>query len=126
MKAGTIEYTVNKSRNEMNEWKELKIDNLPSDIAIRDMYDFKWCDYTGKPKDFIFQADPVNSDQAHGIIWGILAESQKKEKLLYRKRQPKAPSHEELLDFHISNVQWCQNSQIGAAVLFLLEQAKNK
>ncbi len=111
---------------EMKEWKELKIDDLPSDIAIRDMYDFKWCDYTGKPKDYIFQADPENSDRAHGIIWTILKESQKKEKLLYRKRHPKAPTDEEILEFHISNVEGCIPSQLCNAVLFLLDQAKNK
>ena len=62
-----------------NEWTELKIDNLPSDILTGD---YEFLSPCGGPRS--------------GIL-GIIGEMLDGEECFYRKRQPKAPSHEEIM-----------------------------
>ena len=58
-----------------NEWKELEIGNLPPDILVGD-YEFE----------YVAEGCPIIR-----IIDGLM----ERETYRYRKRQPKAPSHEE-------------------------------
>lgn len=70
----------------MNEWKELKIDDLPSDILVGD-YDFEFS-----------ESGPWHSEdgKALELLEQLLVEDRIKYR--YRKRQPKAPSHEEIMN----------------------------
>ena len=62
-----------------NEWTELKIDNLPSDILTGDYEFLSPCGGPGS-----------------GIL-GIIGEMLDGEECFYRKCQPKAPTHEEIM-----------------------------
>jgi len=68
----------------MNDWKELKKDNIPTDILTGD-YEFEYFDeYDGwsKETDFIFD-----------IISSLLEGAE----FRYRKKQKPAPTHEEIM-----------------------------
>lgn len=69
----------------MNEWKELKIDNLPCDILTGD-YEFNWIDNVSV---FTFQDDEIILDEVF--------KEMKISTLRCRKVQPKAPTHEEIM-----------------------------
>lgn len=67
-----------------NDWKELDINNLPSDILVGD-YEFEY--------------DPTETNRWEpvSIRLNAIALLFGEYKLHYRKRQPKAPSHEEIM-----------------------------
>ncbi len=73
-----------------NKWRELKIDNLPPDILTgdyewlqrdKDNPDYPWINCEADVKSIIIMAIQDN-------IWHCF---------WYRKKQPKAPSHEEIM-----------------------------
>lgn len=84
----------------MNEWKELNIDDLPSDILTGD-YDAIWGEYLH------------NSEYSKEAVFHLTEESFKRarsdtpDSLYYRKRQPKKkqPSHEEIMKSRLSRIE---------------------
>lgn len=73
----------------MSEWKELKIDNLPADIFITEKYEFRQ-----KGDSFCYTAD---NDETKIGIFEILLGKREHRGLEYRKLEPKAPNHEEIM-----------------------------
>ena len=69
----------------MSEWKDLKIDNLPPDILAGD-YEWEWTN----PDWCLCELTVID-------ILGRLKLSGESEYYRYRKPQPKAPSHEEIM-----------------------------
>ena len=75
----------------MNEWKELEIDNLPPDLKLSD--DVKIFDY--RIECYSYDTWVKTS---HTEWWMILKEIKRlKTKYRYRKPEPKAPTHEEIM-----------------------------
>ena len=79
-----------------NEWIELKIDNLPSDI-LTGHYEFRWdedyCPFRLKDESILIESVMFS------FLTGTNMDSGEKsgEILYYRKPTPKAPSHEEIM-----------------------------
>ena len=71
----------------MNEWKELEIDNLPSDILTGD---YEW-EYDSLDIGWIL----LENAKSIEVLVDRLKHSL--DKYRYRKPEPKAPSHEEIL-----------------------------
>lgn len=84
------------------EWKELDISNLPSDILVGD-YEFEVADYNGLPWAHVIE------DSA--MLTTIVRFLQEGDKYRYRKRQPKPPSHEEIM------TKWWKDNRIWVKVV---------
>lgn len=71
----------------MSKWQKLDVTNLPSDILVGD-YEFEWLT-TSKE----WEEDPDSGNNARAILsatgFGF--------KYRYRKKQPNAPTHEEIM-----------------------------
>ncbi len=100
-KIGTIEYTVYLGRNDMNEWKELKIDDLPSDILVGD---YEWMISQGygwegarAEENPAFRVKALEELQAKKKCMDKAFEKEVTVKYRYRKRKPKAPTHQEIM-----------------------------
>jgi len=79
----------------MSKWKELEIDNLPSDILTGD-YEFNWFDH-----------NTIFTFKDTSIDIGAVFDEMKRDILRYRKIKPKAPTHEEIMTkWWIMGVLW--------------------
>ena len=78
----------------MNDWKELKIDNLPPDIL------------TGE---YEFMSDQEFNTNI-GYRCNILIDAVNGQTIMYRKPEPKAPSHEEIMTlwWEVQEDTWAQ------------------
>jgi len=74
----------------MDDWKELQIDNLPHDILTGD-YEFEWSDRNQKDKWYRSTYNIKNT--RYGLMQHLILGY----KYRYRKPEPKAPSHEEIM-----------------------------
>ena len=77
----------------MNEWKELEIENLPNDIWKLNQYEFYW---RSNGEKYVFT---IISEIARKDILKAFADSGYEDKngLIYRKPEPKQPTHEEIM-----------------------------
>ena len=73
------------------EWKELEINNLPSDILTGD-YEFEWL-YLGE-RGGAFKFNSLN--RGSSVLKDFCTEASY-EKLYYRKPEPKQPTHPEIM-----------------------------
>ncbi len=89
----------------MEDWKELDINNLPSDILVKDRYEVEHYepDYVGSNSEGFCTYD---IDEDVEFIFGFLMKGDIG--FRYRKRQPKAPSHEEIITkwWKDENLEW--------------------
>ena len=93
----------------MNEWKELEIDNLPSDIKLSDRV--QDCGY-----EIEFLLNNEEWERTHQSEWWTIIKgiAEGENRYRYRKPEPKAPSHEEIM------TKWwlCPNEHWYKVVLF--------
>lgn len=75
-----------------NEWKGLDIANLPPDILVKDAYEFYWKE---NGKEMIFTMDTFTTFK--DAIFPLYQHNKHWDTLYYRKRSPKAPTHEEIM-----------------------------
>ena len=80
----------------MSEWKELKIDNLPSDILIKDHYDFCWIIGGVRESPFRIGRASLNGRINFSSML-ITLNNSSNHSLNYKKIHPKAPTHEEIM-----------------------------
>ena len=92
----------------MSEWKELKIDNLPPDILTGD-YEFNYGDkYSGEKGNF--ELDARSEIKRRVSILGAYINKNESSYVRYRKPEPKAPTHEEIMTkwWKCDNGRWCK------------------
>lgn len=75
----------------MNEWKELEIDNLPSDMVTGN-YEWEMVEYSNTSK--LWEHTKIIGLNICDILENKLNDNRE---YRYRKPEPKAPSHEEIM-----------------------------
>ena len=87
----------------MNDWKELKKDNLPPDILTGD-YEFWYYIHETEMDDFIYDSETDCFSKCRRIfvkvdydIETVLTDINKGYKIHYRKKQNQAPTHEQIM-----------------------------
>ena len=80
----------------MSEWKKLEIDNLPSDILVEGNYEFCWIINGMRESPFRIGNRCVQGVINFSSMLTTLNDSSD-DSLNYKKIQPKAPTHEEIM-----------------------------
>jgi len=105
---GTVGINFLGKQLEINEWKELKIDNLEPDILTGD-YEF----HEGDPEVNNFPDPP--EDTIYEILRYLIkaTKTNPTHSFYYRKPDPKQPTHEEIMTkwWKLDSGRWCQVDQ---------------